>query len=450
MATTIYSGVTKNTYDGITTYTENPTIVSVTRINFGGNPDETGGYVQAVWTYPEGTEVTGYSLTVGSLTSSTGTHDTENRTITAIVGDGTNVLPLTSYDISCSITTSVGTATTTTTLNASSTYSLPVVSIRDVKRCALIDGSYIEDELGTYLRAIVDYSITTTETQEKPESFNYTFSTIGPSSESIDASELSDNGTLTLISNQFGYDVISPVANIADALVISITDKMYTTSASEYLISTEYNVPKIEDFSVVRGDSTGAESDDGVYALATLSWGWYLSTYNKLGFLIRLNAYNAEGTKVATKEIPYSNQMNRTYVYKTETYSIGPDDGVISDWGGFSTDAKYTVEAVIGDQFSENPNNWGWSSNQLRRFSTLSTAFFVIDVNAKGHGISFGAPSAEDFHNVSMPHMHYKQPDLPVLTFSSLAVARETVTDSMVPCIVLTLDDCSTYYFYEY
>jgi hypothetical protein len=74
---------------------------------------------------------------------------------------------------------------------------------------------------------------------------------------------------------------------------------------------------------------------------------------------------------------------------------------------------------------------------------------FPVEFRAGGNGVSFGSASNGDYHNVSMPQKSYEQPDLPVMTFTSKAVAQATLGSSVVisAAIVLCLDDKSLWLY---
>ncbi len=408
-------------------------IESVSRVNSGGVADDAGGYCKVVCSYDSSLIVTGYSLTVGSLSTSSGTHDTANHTITIVAGDGTNILPLTTYDVRVDIETTVGNGYDVSSLASSTTYAKPTISPNALTRVWNNGTAYVEDALGTKLLSEVSYAIQQTPTQLKPTSIVYSFAGIGPSSGSVDVSSLSSSGSVDIYSDSFVYEDLSPSAALSNEFVVTVSDKFYSATATVNLNSTSYQTPTISEVTAERSDSSGSVEDDGESLLVTTGWQWYSSSYNNTGLTILIKGYDKNNQLVAQKAVPYVPETGTDGLVLASIETILTDsDGIGSGFEGFSADSTFTITVTISDLV-------GSSSKS----DVVTTAFFTMDVLAGGHGVSFGAPSETPCFNVSMPRKFWKQPEYPLIAYSTLASAQSNVTEDMTPCMVLCEDDAS-------
>lgn len=407
-------------------WVKTPIMISVVRVNEDDVEDDAGGYTRVVWSIDSDYPVLSSSCSANDITVSEGEHSTDPETITSLIGDGTDIYPLTEYTVTGSITTIYGTATASIILPKAD-YAMPTIDIHSVKRVQPFDGVYEDDVLGTYLQARITYSIQETPTQKVATSLSHSFAIAGPNS--VGTSELELTEDLVFLSNQFTYDDIHPNDVVKDVISVTLSDKFYTVTETMDLETENYVNPSITSVSTARALPSGALDEIGTSALVTVNCRSFLSKHNAANTQLVIDAF-LDNEIVATKTVNINDYVTGNPV--AIPVLLNQSSGVEEDWEGFDLNLRYTARAILTDILG-----------RVLASAYIRIAYITMDVQRGGHGVSFGTESISENFNVSMPQMAWRNPDMSVMTFTNRAVAEaalETHPECM-PCTVLCLDE---------
>lgn len=186
--------------------------------------------------------------------------------------------------------------------------------------------------------------------------------------------------TLTLSSTtpkRTGYNFLGWATSSSGAVAYK-PGGSYTKNAALNLYAkweATYTAPTISNLKVIRCDSNGDAADEGTSCLVSFNW--------------KLN--NGGGNPV-TASATVGTQTYSEATSSSSTATSGSYSYIFSPSGGFDVNTQFNVKVTVTD-----------SGGSATKTTTLSPAFFTIDVRSGGHGIAFGAPASYDGLIFGMP-----------------------------------------------
>lgn len=161
--------------------------------------------------------------------------------------------------------------------------------------------------------------------------------------------------------------------------VVYAAGASYTTNASVTLYAIwelAYTKPRITDFTIVRCNSSGTESDEGTYCLVKFSW--------------------ATDKTVSSITAKYKLSSAADSAYTSTKISASGTSGSVSKvigGGALSTENTYTIYVSVTD-----------SGGTTYKTKTLSAMEFPIDCLDGGSGVAIGKPAElEGYFDVNYP-----------------------------------------------
>lgn len=151
---------------------------------------------------------------------------------------------------------------------------------------------------------------------------------------------------------------------------VKVTDSRGRIATKTVTVSVlDYAAPKINTFSVVRGNAYGKEDAEGTYALITLDFS-----------ISPVNNINSKSYKIEYKTVDETSwrTLGTWYAYSYK--------GTMNGGNILNTDNAYMFRLTVTDYFA----------SVVADNNNTPTAFTLIDFNASGNSIAFGGVSTRD------------------------------------------------------
>ena len=156
----------------------------------------------------------------------------------------------------------------------------------------------------------------------------------------------------------------------------TVTDSRGRTASKSTTVSVlAYSPPKILRFSAWRANSAGNALDDGTFARVSQRF-----------TITSLNSKNDKSWKVEYRQVGTS-----TWVQLDSGSVYDYDSAFNSASAILSTESSYELRLTISDYFTSVSN-----------FTTVGTAFTLLDFNASGKGMAIGKVSEDDIFELAM------------------------------------------------
>ena len=151
---------------------------------------------------------------------------------------------------------------------------------------------------------------------------------------------------------------------------VKVTDSRGRTATKTVTASVlDYAAPKINTFSVVRGNVYGQEDAEGTYALITLDFS-----------ISPVNNINSKSYRIEYKTV------DETSWHTLGTWYAYSYKGTMNGGNVLNTDNAYMFRLTVTDYFT----------SVVAENNNTPTAFTLIDFNASGNSIAFGGVSTRD------------------------------------------------------